>query len=93
MLDHILAFAGAVFIIGVKIAAPVLVTLFITDVCLGIVARTMPQMNMFIVGFQVKIGAGLLMLALSLPFFQYMFSKVFNQMSIEALQLTRGFAG
>ncbi len=92
ILDHIVTFAGAVFIIGVKIAAPILVTLFITDVCLGIVSRTMPQMNMFIVGFQVKIGAGLLMIALALPFFQYMFTKVFNQMSIDAFDLTRGFA-
>jgi len=93
LLDHIITFVGSVFVIGVKIAAPILVTLFITDVCLGIVARTMPQMNMFIVGFQVKIGAGLLMIALSLPFFQYMFSKVFTQLSIKAFELTKGFTG
>lgn len=92
-LDQVLRLSGAVFAIGVKIAAPVLVTLFIVDICLGIVARTMPQMNILIVGFQVKIGVGLLMLALGLPLFNFMFAKVFNQISLEAFSIAKGFAG
>lgn len=92
-MDAVLRETAAVFVVGIKICAPVLVTLFITDICLGIVARTMPQMNILIVGFQVKIGVGLIMLALGLPFFQFMFTKVFNQMSIEAFSITKGFAG
>ncbi len=92
-MDAVMHASAAVFVVGIKIAAPVLVTLFITDICLGIVARTMPQMNILIVGFQVKIGAGLIMLALGLPFFQFMFTKVFNQLSIDAFTITKGFAG
>ncbi len=92
-MDAVMHATAAVFVVGIKIAAPVLVTLFITDICLGILARTMPQMNILIVGFQVKIGVGLTMLALGLPFFQFMFTKVFNQLSIDAFQITKGFAG
>lgn len=92
-LNELTRFAGAAFAIGVKVAAPVIVTLFITDVCLGIVARTMPQMNILIVGFQVKIGVGLLILGISLPVFTYVFTQLFNKMSLDALQITRGFAG
>lgn len=92
-MDAVLRATAAVFVVGVKIAAPVLVTLFIADICLGIVARTMPQMNILIVGFQVKIGAGLLMLAIGVPFFNFMFTKVFNQLSIDAFRITKGFAG
>lgn len=92
-LTDLTKFAGAAFAIGVKVSAPVIVTLFITDVCLGIVARTMPQMNILIVGFQVKIGVGLLVLGVSLPVFIYVFTQLFDKMSLDALQISKGFAG
>ena len=93
MIDSVVRYTGALFAIGIKIAAPVIVMLFLTDVCLGIVARTMPQMNMLIVGFQLKIGTGLLTLAVALPLFHLVFTKVFNQMSIDVVRMTPGFAG
>jgi len=62
---------GDLFVAGVKIAAPVMAALFLSEVALGIVARTVPQMNVFIVGFPLKIGVGLLALALSWPLFVY----------------------
>jgi len=40
-----------VFVLAFKIAAPVLVTLILADVALGTVAKVMPSMNIFIVGF------------------------------------------
>lgn len=63
--------SGDLFIAGVKIAAPVMAALFLSEVALGIIARTVPQMNIFIVGFPLKIGVGLLALALSWPLFVY----------------------
>ncbi len=58
---------GALFWMALRIALPVTGALFVTTISLGIVARGVPQMNIFIVGFPVKIGAGLFFLALSLP--------------------------
>ena len=43
--------------------------LFFISVGLGLVARTVPQMNVFIVGFPLQIGVGLLMVGLSMSFF------------------------
>ncbi len=91
-IEEVLKLSGSVFAIGIKVAAPVLVTLFITDIVLGIVARTMPQLNLLIVGFQVKIGVGLLMLVISLPIFNFLFAKIFNQVSLESLSIMKGFA-
>jgi flagellar biosynthetic protein FliR len=91
--DGIVRFTGQVFVIGIKLAAPVMVTLFITDLCLGILARTMPQMNVFIVGFPLKIGIGLFILATTLPLFGYVFTKLVDSTSIEVMQITRGLAG
>lgn len=62
--------------LAIKLGAPCIVTLFLLDVSLGIVARTVPQMNIFIVGFPLKISVGLMMLGASLPIFGYVFSKL-----------------
>lgn len=56
-----------IFIIALKISLPVLVALFLTDIALGILARTMPQMNIFVVGVPGKIIVGIFILILALP--------------------------
>jgi flagellar biosynthesis protein FliR len=56
------------FVIAVKIGAPVMVSLLLTSVALGLVSRTVPQMQIFIVAMPVKIILGLLFLGFSLPF-------------------------
>ena len=67
-----------VFIVGIKLAAPVIITLFILNTILGIVARTVPQMNVFIVGFPLAIAVGLALIAISFPFFYMVLNKTFN---------------
>jgi flagellar biosynthetic protein FliR len=66
---------------GIKLGAPCIVTLFLLDVAMGVVARTVPQMNIFIVGFPLKIGGGLLMLSASLPLFAYVFAKLLGNLN------------
>jgi len=67
--EFILTLFCGVFTIAFKIALPVLVALLLTDVGLGILARTMPQMNIFVVGIPAKIGIGLFTLSVTLPFY------------------------
>lgn len=62
-----------VFITAVKLAAPIMATLFFLNVALGLVARTVPQMNVFIVGFPLQIAIGLFMLGATAPIFSYIF--------------------
>jgi len=52
---------------AVRVAMPVVVALFLTDVGMGMVARTVPQANILVVGMPVKIGVGLLVLIAALP--------------------------
>jgi len=47
----IMRISASVFVIGVKIAAPAIITLFLTSVAMGITARAVPQMNIFFVLF------------------------------------------
>jgi len=58
-----------IFISAIKIAGPVTAVLFCTTVGMGLVSRTIPQMNVFIVSFPLQIGVGLLMTALTLTIF------------------------
>jgi flagellar biosynthetic protein FliR len=71
LLGIVVKLSGDIFVAAFKIAAPVMAALFLTEVALGIIARTVPQMNIFIVSFPLKIGVGLLTLALSWPLLSY----------------------
>ncbi len=59
--------AVSVFVIALKISAPVLIALFLTNLALALLARVAPQTNIFILSFQMKIVVGLLMLFASIP--------------------------
>lgn len=57
------------FWLGLKISLPVVGAIFLVDVAMGIIAKTVPQMNVFIVGLPLKSLLGMLILALAYPFF------------------------
>ena len=58
----------SIFAAALELAAPALLALVITDVALGMVARVVPQLNVFAVGFPLKIGIGLLVVTATMPF-------------------------
>lgn len=64
----LLASVGGVFEVAVRIAAPVLGGLLITDAALGLLARAVPQLNVFFMGFAVKIGVGFFLLSAGMPY-------------------------
>lgn len=68
------------FLIGFMIAAPMVGTLFLTDVALGIVAKTVPQMSIFTVGLPLKILGGFLIYILIMPSFFYLLIELFQTM-------------
>ena len=61
---------GAVFSLGLRIAAPVVIVLLLISATMGVIVKTVPQMNVLVVGFPIKIAAGLMTLGLSLVFFR-----------------------
>ncbi|GLC87386.1 flagellar biosynthetic protein FliR [Lysinibacillus piscis] len=61
-IEFIIKTFTAVFAIAFQMAAPVVATLFLVDLALGITAKTVPQLNIFVVGFPIKIGVSFLVL-------------------------------
>ena len=83
---------GGIFILAIKVSLPVLVAIFLTDIALGILARTMPQMNIFVVGIPGKIIVGIFVLSLALPFYVMFLEVAFNGMYKDIYRLLRAFA-
>ncbi len=80
----ITAFIGrlmtTMFLTGMKIAMPVTFSILLTNVGLGILARTMPQLNIFVVGIPMQLMIGMLMLSMLLPFYVLFLDVVFDEM-------------
>lgn len=71
---------GGMFIYSVAVAAPVLFTILLIDVVLAVLARTMPQMNVFIVSLPLKIFVGLLVLTISVRYMAPLAARVFERL-------------
>ncbi len=56
------------FVIGIKIAAPFLLTIMIADVIMGLLSKAMPGFNVFMVGMPVKIMIGLSLFYILMPY-------------------------
>ena len=58
---------GMFFLSALEIAAPIMGALFLTEVALGLLAKAAPQMNVFMLGFPIKILLSLVLVGLTLP--------------------------
>ncbi|CAG1005209.1 Flagellar biosynthetic protein FliR [Methylophilaceae bacterium] len=63
----IVTWGGSIFSAGLHMALPVVTALLITNLALGILSRTAPQLNLFGIGFPITISIGLVVIALTLP--------------------------
>lgn len=79
MLDLLTEITVYLFVIAVKIAAPLVIALLTTDVATGFIARTVPQMNVFFVGMPLKILLGLGALVVLFPVYIWVFSVLFER--------------
>ena len=80
LIDLMIDVTAGIFTTGMKIAMPVTFAILLTNVGLGILARTMPQMNIFVVGIPMHIMIGIFMLSFVVPFYVLFLDVVFNEM-------------
>ncbi|MEB3101149.1 flagellar biosynthetic protein FliR [Ferviditalea candida] len=78
--DLLVQSLATMFYLAFQMAAPMVVTMFLVDVALGVLARTAPQFNIFVVGIPVKILVGLVMLTILIPGFLFLFQDLFKNM-------------
>ncbi|MBX9916231.1 MAG: flagellar biosynthetic protein FliR [Nitrosomonas sp.] len=75
-----------IFKSGLQLSLPVLTALLITNLALGVLTRVAPQLNIFAVGFPLTLSIGLLVMALSMPFY----APILEQLVQDGLNLMMG---
>lgn len=80
LMEQIVLYSKEMFVLAVKLSAPVVAILIFVNIALGIIARTVPQLNMFVIGFGITIAAGLIMIMISMPLFESSMLRIFDVM-------------
>lgn len=78
--EVILKYVKDYFVIALRIALPIFCCAFIINVILGILAKIAPQMNMFVVGIQLKLFAGLFILFMIMGMLPGIVDFIFQEM-------------
>lgn len=81
---------SGLFRVSMQMAAPVLVALLFANTALGLIARTVPQLNAFSLSFPLCFGVGMLVYIACLPFFPTWTTEHFNQSQTDMLTLLKG---
>lgn len=68
----------AMFAFGLALAAPVMISLLFVDLGMAVMARSMPQLNVFVMSFSVKILLGLLGLMFAVRYSESVLISLFE---------------
>ena len=79
--------------VAAQIAAPGMAAVFLTDLGLGLIARGVPQMNVFLVGLPAKLIVGLVVLAAAIPQAQATISAGLGELARQLPWILRGMGG
>ena len=90
-LDFYVRLVAQVFSLSVQLALPVFGALLLADVGVGLLTRTVPQLNVFSVMFPVKIALGFVLLIMALPLFAESVGHLFNTSMAWLYELYRGW--
>lgn len=83
VVNDIVRVVGYTFSIGFRIAAPITAAILLSDVVLGILSKSVPQLNVFVVGMPLKIILGIAVMVITIPAFISLLEALFNGMNSE----------
>jgi flagellar biosynthetic protein FliR len=90
VVDLITMYSAGVFILAVKIASPILVSFFLVQIAEGIMARAIPQMQVFFVTQPLKLGLGFILLSMILPVYVYVIKNLLESYEDSLFSLIKG---
>lgn len=80
------------FVISVKISMPVVGTILVIDVVMGLLVKSVPQMNVFVVGAPIKLFVGMFVLVTTISVMNVMYSYTFNEAYNAVIDIIRRMA-
>ncbi|UGQ45222.1 flagellar biosynthetic protein FliR [Massilia endophytica] len=90
---NVATWGAKIFNAGLQLSLPIVAALLITNVALGILTRAAPQLNLFGIGFPITLGAGFLVLMISLPYLTTPMLNLFHQGTEKARHEPRALQG
>ncbi|APC48617.1 flagellar biosynthetic protein FliR [Virgibacillus halodenitrificans] len=91
--DFVIDTFNKMFLIAFQMAIPIVGCLFLVDVALGIIARTVPQLNVFVVGLPLKILVSFMAIFIFLSLYVSLVNRLFESMFKVMRQLMQLFGG
>ncbi|MGE0171786.1 MAG: flagellar biosynthetic protein FliR [Oligoflexales bacterium] len=88
-MDTIVSLSSRMFLTGMKLAAPILVALMFAMSAMGLIARTVPQMNVFTMSFPLSFFIGIVVYAATLPFFPSWIQGYFDNHAPDIFNVVR----
>ncbi len=80
-LVHVLIdLAGKLFMVALQIGGPVMIVLLLTNIAFGIIARTIPQLNILMTGLPINALVGIITILLTMAFFLPFFQNIIKMM-------------
>lgn len=89
--DTMIQYIADYFIISVRIALPVMISTMLLNVVLGVLAKTAPQMNMFVIGIQLKIFVGFAVLLVTIGFLPNITEFIYKEMQTVVAGVLKAF--
>ena len=89
--DTMIQYIADYFIISVRIALPVMISIMLLNVVLGVLAKTAPQMNMFVIGIQLKIFVGFAVLLVTIGFLPNITEFIYKEMQTVVTGVLKAF--
>jgi len=81
--------ATNMFVVAIKVGAPLIAVMLMVSVALGLVARTVPQINIFIVAMPMKIVIGLVFMVIVSPYLTAYLIDLFSSYQVTLFDLIR----
>lgn len=89
LIKMLIKYSFAVFTIAVKIASPILVSFFLVHLAEGIIARVIPNIQIFYVSQPLKIGLGILMITSLTPFYVFAIKNLLQSYEYSLLEIVK----
>lgn len=93
LMGDIINVFSSIFVLGFKIAAPVIAAILVTDIALGVISRSVPQLNVFVVGMPLKIVMGIAVVIITIPVFVAICGTLQENMVAEMTRFLKDMAG
>ncbi|MBS4009006.1 MAG: flagellar biosynthetic protein FliR [Clostridium sp.] len=87
LIPQFMQFVFEMFLVAFQLAAPVVAVLIFSDLALGLLSKTVPQIHVFMEGMPLKVGVALFIVYLIFPYLASLMITVFARMQSQIATL------